>query len=78
VALAFAPALWICGIGMMLLVVVMIMVKTRTMVEEPTWWRRDLNPQLRPTEELLGLSGLVLIALPLIVAGIRGIALGLA
>jgi len=69
----FLPnALWICGLGILCLIVLVTLVRARTAADQPSWLRRDADPQLTSGETLLSMSAVVLVLVPLIVTGVRG------
>lgn len=70
-SLAFPPAFWLFGVGVVLIVVAAIVNGRRTGVWLHTPWLASDREYLPPLEFVLGAAGILLMVIPLAVAALR-------
>jgi hypothetical protein len=71
ISVFYSPAFWLCGIGAAVLAVMLTVNSSRTGQWSYIPWRSGSDAQLTAAEELAGLTAVVLIAVPLVVAMFR-------
>jgi uncharacterized integral membrane protein len=61
------PAFWLCGVGAVLLALVLLVQSQRTGEWSYLPWRSDQKSSLTPVEAFAGMVALILMAAPLVV-----------